>query len=218
MKNDSKFVAKEDLAFFGRVNASISHELKNIMAIISETAGLMNDLMKMSAKGNPIDPETIMTCSSDIIEEIQRGFGVINRMNRFSHSIDEMFDTVDLPDLIGLTIDLAGFLSFAKRVRLDDRTGGGIRIETCPFRLHHLIYSSLVFAFQSTGPDGEIQVAVLSGKSDTACITFSGVDHTGDEGFPAESVRNVAASIGAEFRIADDTRSFEIRIQPSAGC
>ena len=30
----------ESLGFFGKVNASISHELKNVMAIISETAGL----------------------------------------------------------------------------------------------------------------------------------------------------------------------------------
>ena len=56
-----------DLAFFGKVNASISHELKNIMAIISETAGLMNDLMQMAAGGDHIESEMLMNGSKDII-------------------------------------------------------------------------------------------------------------------------------------------------------
>ena len=34
---------KDDLAFFGKVNASISHELKNILAIISEAAVLIRN-------------------------------------------------------------------------------------------------------------------------------------------------------------------------------
>ncbi|MBU1610420.1 MAG: hypothetical protein KKC99_01110, partial [Proteobacteria bacterium] len=35
------------LAFFGRMNAHISHELKNIFATISETSGLLVDLMSI---------------------------------------------------------------------------------------------------------------------------------------------------------------------------
>ena len=79
----------EDLAFFGKVNASISHELKNILAIISEAAGLLNDLTEMITKGEKVDLAMLMTCSRDIEEEIQRGFGTIKQMNTFSHSVDD---------------------------------------------------------------------------------------------------------------------------------
>ncbi len=43
MNSPIEFQNNEDLVFFGKVNASISHELKNILAIISEAAGLLND-------------------------------------------------------------------------------------------------------------------------------------------------------------------------------
>ena len=49
MESPVEFQNNEDLTFFGKVNASISHELKNILAIISETAGLLGDLVHLAA-------------------------------------------------------------------------------------------------------------------------------------------------------------------------
>jgi signal transduction histidine kinase len=94
IQNDTLRRAPDDrytydgLAFFGRVNASISHELKNVMAIISETAGLLGDLSDMAATGSPVPPDMLKSCTGSIMEEIQRGFTVIRQMNRFAHSID----------------------------------------------------------------------------------------------------------------------------------
>jgi hypothetical protein len=51
MDNTQDLLQYESLAFFGKINASISHELKNVMAIISETAGLLKDLSDMAATG-----------------------------------------------------------------------------------------------------------------------------------------------------------------------
>ena len=34
----------EGLRFFGKVNASISHEIRNALAVINENAGLIKDL------------------------------------------------------------------------------------------------------------------------------------------------------------------------------
>ncbi|MBW1849305.1 MAG: sensor histidine kinase, partial [Deltaproteobacteria bacterium] len=42
MSSLKESLSNEDLIFFGKINASISHELKNVLAIISETAGLLN--------------------------------------------------------------------------------------------------------------------------------------------------------------------------------
>jgi light-regulated signal transduction histidine kinase (bacteriophytochrome) len=83
MSREIDFKNNDDLAFFGKVNASISHELKNILAIISEAAGLLQDLTEMAAKGKKIELEMLQTCSQDIIEEIQRGFATIKQMNKF---------------------------------------------------------------------------------------------------------------------------------------
>ena len=45
----------ESLRFFGKMNASISHELRNALAVINENAGLIKDLMIMTEKGHPLD-------------------------------------------------------------------------------------------------------------------------------------------------------------------
>ena len=86
MNNTTDFGSNYDLTFFGKVNASISHELKNNMAIISEAAGLLQDLTEMATKGQKVELEMLKTCSQDIVEEIQRGFTTIKQMNKFSHS------------------------------------------------------------------------------------------------------------------------------------
>ena len=38
------------LRFFGMMTASVSHEIKNVLAIINENAGLMSDLTQMMMK------------------------------------------------------------------------------------------------------------------------------------------------------------------------
>ena len=97
----------QDLAFFGKINASISHELKNIFAIISETAGLLNDLTLLAEKGKKIDLNTFKTCSQDIEEEIQRGFATVKQMNIFSHSVDTSVKRVDIMEVLALMVNIS---------------------------------------------------------------------------------------------------------------
>ena len=212
MNGANDFQNNADLAFFGKVNASISHELKNILAIISETAGLLNDLTKMITKGENVDLEMLMTCSRDIDEEIQRGFGTIKQMNTFSHSVDDPLKSVNLIEVLDLVINLAGFLSFAGKVRFDPPQDEAAMVLTCPFRLQNMVYQTLVFAFKSVGADGEIQVAVHRETNGSARIAFSGLGTQGDLPFPSEELKNIATSIGAEIRMADDSQAIDILV------
>lgn len=205
----------EDLAFFGKVNASISHELKNILAIISETAGLLHDLTEMKVKGESVELEMLMTCSRDIDEEIQRGFMTIKQMNIFSHSVDETLKSVNLIDVIDLMINLAGFLSFASKVRFEPLEQAAPMVLTCPFRLQNLVYQALVFAFESAGPDGEIQVSIHPEKNGSVRITFSGLGSTSARTFPVEKTKRIAESIGAEIRVTRDSQTFDILVPHS---
>ena len=212
MNSTIDFKNNDDLAFFGIVNASISHELKNILAIISEAAGLLQDLTEMVARGQKIELEMLKTCSQDIVEEIQRGFTTIKQMNTFSHSVDVPLKSVNLIEVLDLMINLAGFLSFASKVRFDPPQEGASIVSTCPFRLQNLVYHTLVFAFKSVGVDGEIQVAVHRETNSSARIAFSGLGTEGGLPFPSEETKNIAASIGAEIRMADDSQAIDILV------
>lgn len=214
MNTTIDFKNNDDLVFFGRVNASISHELKNILAIISEAAGLLQDLTEMATKGQKIELEMLKTCSADIVEEIQRGFKTIRQMNIFSHSVDAPIQSVNLVEVIDLMIHLAGFLSFASKVRFDAPPDGGSTVSTCPFRLENLVYQALVFAFKSAGSDGEIQVELHPQKNGSARIAFSGLGAGDELRFPTEELKAIATSIGAQIHMAEDSRAIDILVTP----
>jgi signal transduction histidine kinase len=212
MNSTIDFKNNDDLAFFGKVNASISHELKNILAIISEAAGLLQDLTTMATKGQKIELEMLKTCSQDIVEEIQRGFTTIKQMNTFSHSVEDPLKSVSLMEVLDLMINLVGFLSFAGKVRFDPPQDEASMVVTCPFRLQNLVYQTLVFAFKSVGTDGEIQIAVHRETNGSARIAFSGLGTKGDLPFPSEETKNIAKSIGAEIRMAGDSQAIDILV------
>jgi signal transduction histidine kinase len=212
MNSAIEFQNNEDLVFFGKVNASISHELKNILAIISEAAGLLNDLTEMAGRGGNFELDMIQTCSKDIVEEIQRGFATIKQMNIFSHSVDDPLKRVNLSEVLDLMIHLAGFLSFASKVRFDPPEEASPIVLTCPWRLQNLIYQALVYAFESVGPEGEIQVSLHPQKDGSVRITFSNLGTKSARTFPVDQTRQIAASIGAEISMTGESHVLDILV------
>ena len=210
MSRTIDFDDNDDLAFFGKVNASISHELKNILAIISEAAGLLQDLTEMASQGKKIELEMLKTCSQDIVEEIQRGFATIKQMNKFSHSVDDPAKRVNLAEVVDLMIALAKFLSFASKVRFDPPPEAAPIVLTCPIRLQNLIYRALIFAFESVGPEGQIGVAIQPQPDGSAHIAFSGLGSANSRSFASDKTKIIAESIGINILEAPDLQSFEL--------
>ena len=187
----------ESLAFFGSVNASISHELKNIMAIISETAGFLNDLAKMAKGGAAIEPDMLTSTTDSIIEEIQRGFTTIRQMNRFSHSVDTSVGPIDLMVILDLVRNLCGYLSFAGKMHIRPVDGRITPIVlTCPFILQAIIYQVAFQAFQNEGPGAELYVSVQSRDDPTWQILFGGFRNKAFELRPTDRINRMAVLIG----------------------
>ena len=201
----------ESLAFFGRVNASISHELKNVMAIISETAGLLGDLSDMASSGAPVAPDMLKDCTMSIVEEIQRGFSVIRQMNRFSHSIDHPVESVDLRDILDLAVNLSTYLSFAGKVDVHPSDGPVPMVATCPFLLQATVYQTLADAFKKIGGGSEVTISVAGSTDQKGWnILFSGFGPDGFQGFPDARLKTMAASINVS--IDCDSRSDRLKI------
>jgi signal transduction histidine kinase len=202
--------SNDDLAFFGKVNASISHELKNILAIISEAAGLLQDLTDLATKGQKLELAMLQTCCQDIIEEIARGFATVKQMNTFSHSVDEPLKTVNLVQVVEHVIALAKFLSYACKVRIDPPPETAAEALTCPIRLQNLIYRALVFAFESAGPEGQIRVGIQPQPDGRTHILFSDFSFADSGKFATEKIREIADSIGVEIREPDNMQGVEL--------
>ncbi len=185
----------ESLAFFGKVNALISHELKNVMAIISETAGLLGDLSEMASAGGSVPTDMLNSCTASIVEEIQRGFSTIRQMNRFAHSVDTPVQSVNLMDVIDLVVNLASYLSFAGETQIIPYKNNKPTALTCPFLLQAVVYQALVYTFKNTGPGAEITISIQSHTDQAWRIIFSGFNAIEFHVFPDDMTRHMAESI-----------------------
>jgi signal transduction histidine kinase len=210
MNSPGQSQTNQDLMFFGKVNASISHELKNILAIISETAGLMSDLMELAAQGKKVEPNTLLTCSRDIMEEIQRGFLTIKRMNTFSHSVDEVVREINIYDMLDMVIDIVGYLSYTGKVQVNKQPSEEGVIRTCPFRLQHVVYGVLTAVFQKIGAEGAITIAVVPEDDHHIGICFLDIRPEIGEMPQLGLMHDIAGSIGAVVRMDSDGQNMSL--------
>ena len=65
-------IAETGLQFFGRISASISHEIKNVLAIVNENAGLLEDYSIMAEGGMPLDPARLKKMASTVMKAPER--------------------------------------------------------------------------------------------------------------------------------------------------
>ena len=69
-------MATEGLQFFGKMTASISHEIKNTLAIMNENAGLLEDLSILAERGRPLDLERVKRIAGQVTKQIHRADGL----------------------------------------------------------------------------------------------------------------------------------------------
>lgn len=85
-----------ELKFFGRITAGFTHELKNVLAIIRESAGLMEDILGLYKQESFPHLERFLRAVNSIQGQVNRGVELSTRLNRFAHSPDEPSATVDM--------------------------------------------------------------------------------------------------------------------------
>ena len=157
------------LQFFGKVSASVSHELKNVLAIINENAGLLEDLTFAARRGSPIDPDRLERAVQNFSKQIRRADEILRNMNRFAHSVDQFEAQVDLGELAGLVAQLAGRKAAMGRILLETMPPSQpVVLNTNPFLVENLIWLTLEFAIAATAAGGTI--GLVPEKSDGAVL------------------------------------------------
>lgn len=161
MKRHSGQLEEVGLQFFGKVTASVSHEIRNVFAIINENVGLLQDLSLLAEKGRAFDTARVKALAEKMKAQIRRGDEIIENMNRFAHSVDETVKRVDLGETLDLAIKLARRFAAMRKVSLELKPASAkVRITTYPFYLQNLIWQCLDLATAICGEDKTISVVV----------------------------------------------------------
>ncbi|MBI4878273.1 MAG: hypothetical protein HY812_01245 [Planctomycetes bacterium] len=111
----------------GRIGAGLTHELKNVLAIVRESAGLIQDILELEKSVPEERRKRVMRALAAIDAQVGRGEEMADRLNAFAH---ELAGDVSGRD-VGEVVEAAAFLmrraARSKRVALEIRPAAGAR-------------------------------------------------------------------------------------------
>lgn len=208
MEKEIGRICAEGLAFFGKTNRLISHELKNVFAIISETLGLMEELLALPGTDVDLIPGKLHSLSVSILEEVGRANNITRSMNTFAHSVDTFVKETDVKQTVMQVIELMKLDSVAKNTNFRLSGSESCMIHTSPFFLIDLIYHVTHTFLHGVGPGKEIRISFDSDDGYVR-IAYSGLTGMIEE-FPTKRQRFLARVVSAKLSL--DTSSGELNI------
>jgi len=202
------------LRFFGKMSASVSHEIKNVLAIINENAGLLKDYTLMVEKGLELNPHQVGVKADKITAQVARIDEIIRKMNLFAHSIDQDRQKINPDAILKLMIALAERMAAMKSIKLELAAASeSVSITTTPFFLENLVWLCLEFALNLT-EEGDVLKLGCEKTKEGVLIRFKQLSNLSTEqaaGFPdGAAVAALAAALQAN--LFADTESRELVI------
>jgi C4-dicarboxylate-specific signal transduction histidine kinase len=155
------------LAFFGAVTASVSHELNNVISIIDQTAGLIEDMIAGEERGVPISIERLGTASATVRKQTGRGLDIIHRLNRFAHSADLPLVEFDVNEVLTNLVELTQRLASLKRADLVlTPFSESLKITANPFLLQQILFTAIRLFLTVVEANDIIEVSASKAESE----------------------------------------------------
>jgi C4-dicarboxylate-specific signal transduction histidine kinase len=196
-----EIIGRGGVQFFGIISASISHDIKNVLAVLNENAGLLEDLVLAAEKGAPFNQERVKSLAGSMRKQIQRADLITKNMNRFAHSVDKPLSNIDLCETLELIVALSGRLADMRGVNLEPvYTTERIYITTNPFFLENLLWRCLDFAMTSVMEEKTVGIIVeeIEKSAQIKFTKLEGLIEAGKNIFPTEQENALIRALEAE--------------------
>ncbi|PIE68622.1 MAG: hypothetical protein CSA21_06420 [Deltaproteobacteria bacterium] len=182
---------RDGLAFFGRMCASISHEIKNCLAVINEQNGLHEDLLMLQKQGRALAPERVERINKTIAEQVQRMDGIVKRLNHFAHSPDHVEEHIELSEMCSAVRELCNRFAANKGVVLTCEAPTSAAIKAQPFLVTQLLVQCLEALFEDITSGQTITMRVMENEHGPVVAIMPGLEHT------PSSIHSLAKEVGA---------------------
>jgi len=213
-------IAETGLQFFGRISASISHEIKNVLAIVNENAGLLEDYSIMAEEGMPLDPARLKKMASTVMNQVSRADEITKNMNRLAHTIDDTIATVELDEIIELFMALTARFAAMRAVKVELRLPASpLKITTAPFYLMNLLWLCLEFSMSASGDEKRVELVVQETENGVR-IRFrrlAGLSAALLETFPSDREKNLLALLTAALTTEPEREEVVLRLSKNIG-
>ena len=161
---ESPSTTNVELAFFGRIMASLSHELRNVIATINESSALMEDLLGAAKQGSTLKQDRLQDLCRKINKHTMRGATLVRRQSRFSHSVDPPRQKpIDVNVALTDICDLTSRFAELKRVRLEwGLLGTKTVITVDPFAFQHAVFLCISLAIDAATERRVVTVSIAN--------------------------------------------------------
>ena len=151
---------RKEVAFFGKITAGITHEIKNVLAIIQESSGLMEDILGVTEDGTFPHKDKFIKSLNRIHRQIQPGINITSRWSRFAHNPDHCPASLDLNEIAEQMVLLASRFARLKNVVLESSPSDPpLIIKSDPVSLEMALFESIEILLCITGSGGKITLS-----------------------------------------------------------
>ena len=113
-----------EAAFIARMTASTTHELRNVLAVVKESAGLVEDLTLAFQQRKLVNPDKMLNATRRIDAQVARGADLLTSLNRLAHGLDHREERVDLAQHTRHVVFLCQRFARLRRLRLELEADG----------------------------------------------------------------------------------------------
>lgn len=212
-----KTLHNQEAVFFGRITASITHEMKNVMAVIRESSGLMGDFLGLPSSEEFEYHDKFQKQVSNIKDQINRGVDLIGLLNRLAHCPDSETADLDLDEQVNLIVSLSQRFARQKKLTLELLPSATpLGTITNPLKLQMALFAGIESCLKILAPGGVIRIQPLENEGKSA-VRFECEGELSEAGNFSDQVADLpswtsladyAADLGGRIELSDRSAGF----------
>jgi len=158
MEKNNDDLRFQELRFIGKILAGFTHEIKNHLAIVKESIGLMSDMMQIR-KTPDADFSPYLQIIRSIEEQIEKTIVHFRYLNRFAHRMDIPLSSFNINESLEELLALVQRFAAQKRISMKEEFKKDIpSISSNPAILQFLVFSLLEDKMTKLDKDGSMIV------------------------------------------------------------
>lgn len=162
-REDLRFL---QLNFIGRILAGFTHEIKNYIAIVKESAGLMGDMIK-AGKWGKNESRQYLEIIASVEEQIERSLDLFRYLNRFAHKMDTPHVSFNVNEGMEELLALMNRFANQRKIKLETDFQKDLpSVQSDPAMLQFLVFCFVREKLERLDKDSRL--TVKTGRADSA--------------------------------------------------